>query len=142
MFVRKSKITQLLKKEKERERLRCEKESARQIRTLKSELDNKHSLIVKELKTEHKKNVLELNNEIRILKDEINRNHSTYMDIRMREKGLNELTAEMETEINRMLTRIHESIQPFYRTMSKVESTGRKSDKKHDKVERKFSVVS
>ena len=142
MFVRKNKITRLIKKEKERERLRCEKESARQIKNLKSDLENKHALIVKELNAGHKKTVLELGNEIRRLKSEIDRNYSTYMDIRIREKAIKQLTAEMEAEVNRMVTKIHESIQPFYRTMSKVESTGRKSDKKHDKVERIFHVVS
>lgn len=142
MFVRKNKITRLIKKEKERERLRCEKESARQIKNLKSELENKHAVIVKELNAGHKKTVLELGNEIRRLKSEIDRNYSTYMDIRIREKAIKQLTAEMEAEVNRMVTKIHESIQPFYRTMSKVESTGRKSDKKHDKVERIFHVVS
>lgn len=99
-------------------------------------------MIVKELNAGHKKTVLELGNEIRRLKSEIDRNYSTYMDIRIREKAIKQLTAEMEAEVNRMVTKIHESIQPFYRTMSKVESTGRKSDKKHDKVERIFHVVS
>ncbi len=141
MFVRKSKITQLIKKEKERERLRCEKESARQIKNLKSELEGRHSQIVKEMKAEHKASILEMKNEIRKLQDEIDRHYAIYMEIRMREKGLKELTAEVETEVDKMVTRIHESIQPFYRTMSKVESAGRKSDKKHEKIEKVFTVI-
>lgn len=142
MYVRKNKISHLLKKEREKERQRCEKDTERQIKSLKSNLENKNSLIIKDLQAEHKKNVLELSIEIRRLKEEIEKNYSTYMEVRMREKKLQELSVEMEAEIAKMVTRVHESTQPFYRTMSKVESAKKKSDKKHEKVDRIFSVVS
>lgn len=142
MFIKKTKITQLIKKEREKERQSCEKENARTVKNLKNDLDSKYTDIIKQLKADHKKEILGLKNEIKALRSEIEKNHSTYIEVRMREKGLQELSSEMEEEISKMLTRVHESIQPFYRTMSKVETTKRKSDRKHEKIERVFSIVS
>lgn len=82
-----------------------------------------------------------LTGEIRKMKGEIDRNLSAYIDIRSREKGLEELTSEMETEINRMVKSIYESIQPFYIIMSKVETTVRKPDKNHDKVLQRCKLI-
>ncbi len=141
MYIKKSKISQLIKREREKERLNSKKECNREIKNLKKELESKHAEIVKELKAKHKEIRLMQTKEIRMLRNEIEKNHSKYMELRLREKNLNDLSAEMEAELNKMATRVHESMQPFYRTMSKVETTKRKSDRKHEKVERIFSVV-
>ncbi len=141
MLVRKSKISNIIKNEKEKERLRCEKESSKEIRNLRKELENKNALIIKNLKADHKKITLELRSEVQKLRNELEKNHSKYVEIRLREKELDELSSVIEVDVNKMITRVHESIQPFYRTMAKVDNVKRNSDKKHEKIERIFSIV-
>ena len=141
MFVRKSRISALIKKERGRERVLCRKESEKEIKKVKVEIENKHKQIIKELKESHKKAVEEKNAEIRFLKSEIEKNYNTYTTVRLREKNLYDLHREVETELTRMITKVHESMQPFYRTMSKIELTKKKSDKKHNKYDRLLSVV-
>ena len=141
MLARKSKISSLLKKEREKERLRCEKECSKEIRNLRKVLENKNAAIIKNLKADHKKVTLQLRGELRKLRNELEKNHSRYVEIRLREKELDELSSVIEVDVNKMITRVHESIQPFYRTMAKVDNVKRNSDKKHEKIERIFSIV-
>jgi len=163
MFILKRKIAQVIKKERKEERDICEKESRNNIKALtlsmtRDHTDEKCRLIkqhtteleqlkaayeksVKEIKTDHKKQVQKLITENKKLGREIEKNYETYKVIRTREKHLDHLTAEFEGEINKMISRVHESIQPFYRTAYKVESTKRKSDKTHRKVETVLSLA-
>ncbi|MDY6935685.1 MAG: hypothetical protein SVZ03_15875 [Spirochaetota bacterium] len=141
MFIRKSTISKLIKREREKERLRCEKEYNQKIHHLRKEFEKSHAETMKKMKKHHEHHSIQLNNKIQMLKKEIERNHAKYQEIRMRESGLDDLSVEMENEVNKMVIKIHESLQPFYRTVSKVEAIKRKSDKKHEKIENIFSVV-
>ena len=141
MFVRKKKIANLIRKERNKERIICKKESDLQIKSIKSELVKKYEIAIKELKNSHKKTSQDQENLIRNLKNEIEKNYNVYMSIRLREKKLYDLYREVEAELTKMITKVHESMQPFYRTMSKIEFTKKKSDKEHKKYERALSLV-
>jgi hypothetical protein len=141
MFVRKARISALIKKERGKERMICKKETEKEIKQIRSEIENKHKQIIKEIKENQKRMIEEKDSEIRLLKNEIEKNYNTYTSIRLREKNLYDLHREVESELTRMITKVHESMQPFYRTMSKIELTKKKSDKKHTKYDRLLSVV-
>lgn len=141
MLVRKKRISNLIRKERNKERMICKKESDQQIKNIKLELIRKYELAIKELKNDHKKAIREQENQIRMLKDEIEKNYNLYTNIRLREKKLYDLYHEVEAELTKMITKVHESMQPFYRTMSKIEFTKKKSDKDHKKYERALSLV-
>ena len=141
MFIRKSKISALIKKERGRERILCKKENEKEVKKIRAEIDNRQKQIIKEMKENHKKAIEEKNAEIRSLRSEIEKNYNTYTTVRLREKNLYDLHREVESELTRMITKVHESMQPFYRTMSKIELTKKKSDKKHNKYDRLLSVV-
>jgi|WetSurMetagenome_2_1015567.scaffolds.fasta_scaffold502397_1 hypothetical protein len=141
MFIRKTRITVLIKKERSRERILCKKESDRSIKKARNEMDNKYKLIIKELKEKYSNIIEEQNAEIKLLRNEIEKNHNVYTNIRLREKHLYDLHMEVESELTRMITKVHESMQPFYRSMAKIELTKKKSDKKHTKYDRLLSVA-
>ena len=141
MFVRKKKIAHLIKKERYKERMICKKESDQQIKSLKSDLVNKYEVAIKDLKSGHKKISQEQASQIRKLKNEMEKNYNLYLNVRLREKKLYDLYHEVEAELTKMITKVHESMQPFYRTMSKIEFTKKKSDKDHKKYERALSLV-
>lgn len=141
MFIRKSRITALIKKERSRERVLCKKENEREIKKIRNEINNSCKQIIKELRLKYSKVIEEQNAEIRFLRNEIEKNYDTYTSIRLREKNLYDLHMEVESELTRMITKVHESMQPFYRAMSKIELTKKKSDRKHNKYDRLLSVA-
>ncbi len=141
MFIRKSKIASLIKKERGKERLMCKKENDKNIKIIKSEIETKYNLIIKDLKNKYENIIQEQKNQIRILSNEIEKNHNLYTSVRLREKSLYDLFLETESELTKMVTKVHESMQPFYRAMSKIEITKKKSDKKHNKYDKLLSVV-
>ncbi len=141
MLVRKSQISSVIKKEKKKVLVKCEKESSQNLQKLKKNLETEHNTKLRELRTRHKQLILQKDNEINRLRKEIEKHHSLYMDLRQREKQLDELTIEVDSIIESMVVKVQESLQPFYRVRAKVEATKRKSDKKHEKVESIFSAV-
>ncbi|MBN2400976.1 MAG: hypothetical protein JXN64_01110 [Spirochaetes bacterium] len=141
MFIRKVKIASIIKKERGKERMLCKKENDRNIKQVRNEMNDIYKQAIREMKEEHKKIIEERNAEIRYLKNEIEKNYNVYTSIRLREKNLYDLYMEVESELARMMTKVHESMQPFYRTMSKIELTKKKSDKKHNKYDRVLSVA-
>jgi hypothetical protein len=141
MFIRKSRIKGIIKKERARERVLCKKENDKSMKKVRNETEGRYKQIIKELKVKYNNIIEEQNTEIRGLKNEIEKNYNVYTNIRLREKHLYDLHMEVEAELTRMITKVHESMQPFYRTMSKIELTKKKSDKKHTKYDRLLSVA-
>ena len=141
MFVRKSQISHLIRKEKNRERKKCEIESLEKIKKIRNAVETEKKKMEQELRGELKHAIQEKDREIKILKREIERNYLLYQDIRKREMFLNELAAEIENVVELMVVKVQESLQPFYRTRAKIESIKRKSDRKHEKVENILTAV-
>ncbi len=141
MFIRKSRIKSIINKERARERILCSKENDKTIKKVRNEIDNKYKQLIKGLREKYNKIIEEQNAEIRLLKNEIEKNYNVYTNVRLREKHLYDLHMEVESELTRMITKVHESMQPFYRTMSKIELTKKKSDRKHNKYDRLLSVA-
>jgi len=141
MFVRKSKIAQLIKKERQKERRVCLKEYDEKIRRMKRDLNEEHSREVKEIRRELREQLKAVELDNTKLRQEIDRHYSTYQKVRQREEYLDQLSAEIESVVGTMIIRVQESIQPFYRTRAKIESTKRKSDKRNEKVENIFRAI-
>ena len=141
MLVRKSKIAGIIKKERQKERISCEKTTALQIKKLEKKLFDEHKKNIETIEGEFKQAILQKEKEIKILKKEIESNHQLYREVRKREKHLEDLTFEVEDIVDTMVIKVQESLQPFYRARSKVETAMRKSDKNHDKVESIFRAV-
>ncbi|HOO71392.1 MAG TPA: hypothetical protein PK926_06490 [Spirochaetota bacterium] len=141
MFVRKSQISHLIRKEKNRERKKCEIESLEKIKKIRNAVETEKKKMEQELRGELNHAIQEKDREIKILKREIERNYLLYQDIRKREMFLNELTAEIENVVELMVVKVQESLQPFYRTRAKIDSIKRKSDRKHEKVENILTAV-
>ena len=141
MFVRKSKISQLIKKEKENERKKCEKENNLKFVNAVKNLEEEHDKICKVLKKEHKQVVLKHERKILNLQREIESNYLIYRELRKREKSLDLLSSEIEDVTEVMMLKVQESLQPFFRARAKVEITKRKADKRHEKVESIFRAV-
>lgn len=141
MLVRKSKIAHVIKKERQKERETCEKNYEQQFKKLKKKFENDQKTFVNSIKQEHKIELLQKEKEIKKLKKEIEANQIKYREIRKREKHLEDLTFEVEDVVDSMVIKVQESLQPFYRTRSKVETIMRKSDREHEKVESIFRAV-
>ncbi len=138
MFIRKSKISAVIKREKLKERNSCEKLYKQKLKTLEKELTEKHQRILNRTIQEFNQKLQEKDKEIRRLQKEIDKNHSIYLKIRQREKQIDLLSSEIDDVVNNMVIKVQESIQPFYRTRAKVLNTKKKSDKNHNKVESIF----
>jgi len=141
MFIRKSRITHLIRREKLRERRKCERESLEKIKEIGEQHEFEKSRMERQLKAEFKNAVHERDQEIRELKRELARNYQLYQDLRRRELYLNELSAEFENVIDLMGVRIQETMQPFFRARAKVEAIKRRSDRRHDKVDSRLTAV-
>ncbi len=141
MFIRKSHISQLIKKERAHERKQVSREYEKKIRELKREMHEDQTRTVNELKDERSRELRKRDREIKKLKSEIQHHYATYQDVLKRERYLDELSGEMEEIMEKMLVSVNESVQPFYRTRSKVEAMKSRSAKKHDKVENIFRVA-
>lgn len=141
MFIRKSKISHLIKKERSKERSMCETKAAKELKKALANLEKKYSLEIKNISKDHKTEILNKNKEIVKLKSEINKHYTKYQEIRRRETELEMLTADFEDTLGAMGIKIHESIQPFFRNRAKIESAKRKSDKKHEKVQSIFRAA-
>ena len=141
MFVRKSQISGLVRKEKQRERKRCERENQLKLKNLREQLENENRQTVKSIRGELKDALKEKEKEIKLLKGEIERHYSLYQDIRRREVHLDQLSADLEDVVNSMVIKVQESLQPFYRSRAKIETMKRRSDRKNEKVESIFSAV-
>lgn len=141
MFIRKSRISQLIKKERAHERKQVSREYEKKIRELKREMHEDQTRTVNELKDERSRELRKRDREIKKLKSEIQHHYATYQDVLKRERYLDELSGEMEEIMEKMLVSVNESVQPFYRTRSKVEAMKSRSAKKHDKVENIFRVA-
>ncbi len=141
MFVRKSKISHLIKKEKQKVRTFCDKYYGKKMESLKKELNEKHDRILKRTISESKEIIECKEREIKRLQQELDRNYREYMELRQREKHIDKLSDEIDEVVNDMVLKVQESIQPFYRTRAKVVTTKKRSDKKHDKVESIFRAA-
>jgi exonuclease VII large subunit len=141
MFVRKSSISNLIKKEKQKVRSFCDKYYGKKMESLKKELNEKHDRILKRTISESKDIIESKEREIKRLQQELDRNYYKYMELRQREKNIDKLSDEIDEVVNDMVVKVQESIQPFYRTRAKVVTTKKRSDKKHDKVESIFRAA-
>jgi membrane-bound lytic murein transglycosylase len=141
MFVRKSKISSLIKKERQRERELCEKESSSLMDNELKRIENEHKKSMKEVNEKYRKLIITKDKEITKLQREINKNYTKYQTIRRREKQLDEMTVEFEDVVRSMSVKMQETLQPFYRTRSKIEHAKRKSDKNNEKVESIFKAA-
>lgn len=141
MFVRKSQISNLVKREKQRERQICEREYHEKIKKLRNHLENENRKIISNIKDEFKQTLLEKEREIKSLKSEIDKNYSLYQEIRRREVHLDQLSSDLEDVTNLMVIKVQESLQPFYRSRAKIETFKRKSDRRNEKVESIFKAV-
>lgn len=138
MFVRKTQIGTLVRKEKEKERKQCEKQSREEIKKLRQELEQSYQREIRELKAYYRKELDSRQEENRRLRREIDSQYSLYQDIRRREQQMDDLSAEFEDVLTTMTVRMQEAMQPFYRTRSKIEMERKKSEKSHEKVENLF----
>jgi len=141
MFIRKSKISSLIKKERTKERQACEKEYNSKITRMKGQIISGFKNKLKIQKNEYETLLAEKNKEIAYLKKEIEKNFDKYKELRLREKNIELLATEFEDVVENMLVKISESTQPFYRTRSKIEITKRKSDKMDRKIETVFRSI-
>ncbi len=141
MFIRKSKISHLIQKERAKEKTICEKVALKNLQQAIQELENKHYNEVKNINKIHKNDLSNKNKEINNLQNEINKHYTVYQQLRRREKELDMLTADFEDMVDSMGIKIQESVQPFYRTRAKIENTKRKSNRKHVKVESIFRAA-
>lgn len=141
MLVRKSKIAGIIKKERQKERNACERSCALRIKKLEKKLQEEHKKNIDNIEYDFKQALVLKEKEIKTLKKEIESNHLLYREVRKREKHIEDITFEVEDIVDTMVIKVQESLQPFYRARSKVESAMRKSDKNHDKVESIFRAV-
>jgi len=141
MIVRKSRISQLIKKERTRERRLCQKETNTRLQDLKEQLVDQYTLEMRAMRKEYRQQVKNLEKENHTLKRELDRNFAVYQRVRRREEYLEQLSSEFEDIVDVMNVKVQESLQPFLRTRAKIENTKRKSDKKHEKVESIFRAI-
>src|SRR4030042_270545 len=138
MLIRKSKISNIIKKEKEKERRLCQKEHDLRIRELNNNFEEKLAHEVRELKKDFRIQIKSFERENERLRREIDMHYVMYKKLRQREEYLDHLSSEIEDVIDTMTIKFQETLQPFYRAKAKIEITKRKSDKKHEKEERIF----
>lgn len=141
MFVRKTQIANVIKKERHKERLQNEKHFELRLQRIKKELEENHKVFIHTMLQEHRQVLQQKDKEIKLLKKEMEAHEWRYRQIRKREQEIEELSYEVEGVIDTMVLKVQESLQPFYRTRAKVEFTKRKSDKDHEKVESIFRAI-
>jgi predicted RNase H-like nuclease (RuvC/YqgF family) len=141
MFVKKSKISNVIKKEKQKVRTFCDKYYGKKLESLKKDLNEKHQKVLARTISESKEIIENKEREIKRLQQELDRNYQKYMELRQREKHIDKLSDEIDEVVNDMVIKVQESIQPFYRTRAKVITTKKRSDRKHDKVESIFRAA-
>ncbi len=141
MYIKKNKISNLIKKERHKERAQCAKESQRKYGFEKAMIVEGHKKYVNELRMHYSREIAQRDKEIKLLRKEINKHYEIYQKVRSSESNLDQLSTEIEDVVDAMITRVQESVQPFYRTRAKVHATKRRSDKKHEKVETIFRRV-
>lgn len=141
MFVKKSQISSIIRKERRKEYDRCMSEKEKSLKKVIATLNQKNEREITDLKKEFEEEIKKKDAEIRTLRDEIARNHAMYQELRQRELQLDSLSASFETVVNEMSVKMQESLQPFYRMRSKVESVKRTSDRKDAKIQSIFEAM-
>ena len=141
MFIRKTQVSNYVKKEKLKQKEVCERKNTLMLKTQKDSLSAEHKKFVTDLQIDHKKILSEKDKEIKKLRREINKNYSKYQEIRKREKYLDQISNEVEDILDFVSIKMQESIQPFYRTRAKIDRANRKSNNNHEKVESIFKAV-
>ncbi len=136
MIILKSRINDMLRKEKEKVRRTCEKEYGKRLTSMKHNLENGHARTISNMRNEYERIIEDKNSEIEKLRNVIDRNYLRYQQVRQREKYLDALSNEIENVIDHMVIRVQESVQPFYRTRAKVLSVKKVSDKSDDKMKK------
>lgn len=136
MIILKSSINRILKREKEKIKKSCEIEFSRKMKTIKRDIEANHVKAIKNIKTEYDLIINQKNREIENLTSAIDTNYKRYLQVRQREKQLDNLSNEIEDVIESMVTKVHESVQPFYRTRAKVLTAKKISDKNHNVVKK------
>jgi hypothetical protein len=134
MIIFKSSISRVIRREREKVRKSCEAEYLKKIKSLKRDMEKSTSKKIDILKSEYIGIIEEKDKEIEKLISAIDTNYKRYIQVRRREKQLDNLSNEIEDVIENMVTKVHESVQPFYRARAKVLATKKISDKNHDVV--------
>ncbi len=140
MIILKSRISGAIGKEKDKIRRDCERTHRKKVASLRKNLSSDYARAVKNLKNEYEEIIEEKDLEIQKLQKVIERNSRRYQQIRQREKYLDDLSFEIEDVVDSMVVRVQESLQPFYRTRAKVQTSKKYSDKGHDKVKSILAV--
>lgn len=135
MLILKSSISNIIKKERSKERNECESAHKAELKKTVSDLTRANDLNIKQIRKEHLVEIKNRDREIYALKNEMNKNHKAYQDLRRRETELDNLTSEFEELLELLTVKIHEAIQPYYRMRAKIQTVKRSSDKKNDKME-------
>jgi len=141
MFVKKETISSIIVKERKKESDRCAKEYARQMKTETARIESQYAAKIKEIIRKYDALLKQKDIEIDSLKEEISENYRLYQELRSREISLDALSHDFDAIINEMNIKIQESIQPFYRVLSKTETVKRISDKKNRKIESVFRAM-
>lgn len=141
MFVKKSQISSIIRKERQKEYDRCMNEKEKALRKMIAAMNQKNELEIQDLKKSYEDELKKKDLEIRSLRDEIARNHASYQEIRQREIQLDSLSASYEAVLNEMNIKIQETFQPFYRLRSKVQSVKRSSDRKDSRMQSVFEAM-
>ena len=134
MIILKSNINGILRKEKERTRKSCEQEYRKKMSVMKVHLESSYARTIRKIKNEYEEIIQDKEREIEKLRGVIERNYHRYQQVRQREKYLDSLSGEIENVIDIMVTRVQESVQPFYRTRAKISATKKLSDKSNDNM--------
>ena len=129
MFILKNNISNIIKKERAKEKaiwIKIAKtELAEALKIQKHEYESK----LRQLRQDSNLIIKDKDKEIAILKNELNQKYKDYQQLRLDQKQIGDLSAEFALTLEEMAIKIHESIQPFYRTRAKIETVKRKSDK-------------
>jgi len=141
MYIRKSMISKLILKEKQKVKISCEKQASIKIKKLQTQIITEYEDRIKELSEINYLLIKKKDREIKKLNKEIEQNRNHYISVRQRENSVDELSDEIEYVVNNMVLKVQETLQPFYRTRAKIEATKRASDKKHNKVESIFRAA-
>lgn len=138
MLILKNRISGVIKKERARERTECIKNAQAELREKTSELKKHYEEKIKQLSREYNNALNRKISEIEILRNELDSRHKEYQALRLREKQLDDLSAEFQHLIEDFGLKVQEAIQPFYRSQAKISLMKRRSDKNHDKLAKVF----
>ena len=138
MLIMKSKISSVIKKERAKERAECLKKSQEELKKKTSALVKSYEEKIKLLNKNFALTLKEKSKEVDHLKSEIDKKHKEYQALRLREKNLDDLSAEFQHLIEEFGIRVQEAIQPFYRSQAKISLMKRRSDKEHEKMNKIF----